>query len=541
MISTLLTSAGSAGTSLRVLARAGVLRPYSPVVLARLAKVLKDWGTGPAGGFASLAVRAPDDIGVVDELGELTWGQLHRRSNALARALRERGIGEGDAVAVMCRNHRFFLDATCAAAKLGADALYLNTAFAGPQLVEVLGRDRPAAIMHDQEFLDLLGEADVQRRVVAWVDDERDLPDGADTVERLVAAHDSSDLEPPARHGRTVILTSGTTGAPKGAPRSEAGVDAAVALLSAMPLRRGWRCHVAAPLFHTWGFAHMALAMLLGSTLVLRRRFEPEEALRTIAEERCESVAVVPVMLQRILALPDEVLDAHDLSRVEVVASSGSALPGDLALTWMDRFGDNLYSTYGSTEVAYAAVAGPADLRAAPSTAGRAPYATVLKVLDETGAEVPAGQAGRIFVGNTLLFEGYTGGGSKEVVDGLMATGDMGRIGDDGRLYVEGRGDDMIVSGGENVFPQEVEDCIARHDDVAEVAAVGVDDDDYGQRLRAFVVVRDGARLDQEDVQGWVKQHLARYKVPREVVFLDELPRNATGKVLKRDLRGEDA
>ncbi|WP_341231270.1 AMP-binding protein, partial [Nocardioides salarius] len=155
MISTLLTSAGTVGTSLRVLTRAGVLRPYSPVVLARLAKVLKDWGTGPAGGFASLAVRAPGEVGVVDELGELTWAQLHARSNALARALRGRGIGEGDAVAVMCRNHRFFLDVTCAAAKLGADALYLNTAFAGPQLVEVLGRDRPAALVHDQEFPDL--------------------------------------------------------------------------------------------------------------------------------------------------------------------------------------------------------------------------------------------------------------------------------------------------------------------------------------------------------------------------------------------------
>ncbi len=189
-------------------------------------------------------------------------------------------------------------------------------------------------------------------------------------------------------------------------------------------------------------------------------------------------------MLQRILALPAEVLDRYDLSRVEVVASSGSALPGELALTWMDRFGDNLYSTYGSTEVAYAAIAGPRDLREAPSTAGRPPYATVVRILDDQGRPVPDGEPGRIFVGNGLLFEGYTGGGSKEVVDGLMSTGDVGRFREDGRLYVR----------------------------------------------------REGSSLDEEGVKGWVKENLARYKVPREVVFLDELPRNATGKVLKREL-----
>ena len=308
-----------------------------------------------------------------------------------------------------------------------------------------------------------------------------------------------------------------------------------------MPLRHQWRTHVAAPLFHTWGFGHMALAMLLGSTLVLRRTFDPEECLKLVERERCETIVVIPVMLQRILALPDEVLDRYDLSRVEVVASSGSAIPGDLALRWMDRFGDNLYSTYGSTEVAYAAIAGPRDLRESPSTAGHPPYATVVRILDEDGTEAPQGTSGRIFVGNGLLFEGYTGGGSKEVVDGLMATGDVGRIGDDGRLYVEGRDDEMIVSGGENVFPKEVEDCIARHDAVGECAAVGVDDDDYGQRLRAFVVVSEGASLEEDDVKAWVKQNLARYKVPRDVVFLDELPRNATGKVLKRELARDDA
>ena len=533
MLTKLKTGAVAAATSLKVLGGAGIIRPYSPVTLVRLGRTIKDWGTGPAGGFTSLAVRSPDGIGLVDELGSLTFGEMHARSNSLARALRALGVGEGDGVAILCRNHRGFIDASIATAKIGADSLYLNTAFAKPQLMEVLARDAVKVLVYDEEFAGLVESADVEVKVLAWTDEEP--ADGVRTLESLIESHDSRDLTPPSKHGRTVILTSGTTGTPKGAPRSEAGIEAAVSLLGSMPLRYGWRTHIAAPLFHTWGFAHFALSMLLGSTMVLRRRFDPEGCLEVVTQEKCESIVVIPVMLQRMLALPQHRKDAYDLSLVEVVASSGSALPGDLALTWMDQFGDNLYSTYGSTEVAYAAIAGPSDLRAAPGTAGRPPYATVVKILDADGAEVPSGGSGRIFVGNGLLFEGYTGGGHKEIIDGLMSSGDVGRFGADGRLYIEGRDDEMIVSGGENVFPKEVEDCLARHEAVGEVAAIGVLDDDFGKRLRAFVVLTDTSTTE-DDLKAWVKDNLARYKVPREIVFVDELPRNATGKVLKREL-----
>jgi acyl-CoA synthetase (AMP-forming)/AMP-acid ligase II len=530
----------SMGTSARVLGASGIVRPISPATLARVGKVIKDWGTGPAGGFMAMAAREPDRVGLVDELGELTWSELHHRSNALARALAERGVGEGDSVAVMCRNHRGFVDACVATAKLGADILLLNTAFAGPQLVDVLEREGPQVVIHDEEFTGLLSTADIRTRVLGWVDSAA-AHEREESIDDLVTSYDDSDLEAPERHARIVILTSGTTGTPKGAPRSEAGIGAAVSLLSRMPLRYGWRTHIAAPLFHTWGFAHLALSMLLGSTVVLRRTFDPEGCLATVRDERCDSLVVIPVMLQRMLALDEEVLDGYRLPTLKVTAASGSSLHGDLALEWMDDFGDNLYNIYGSTEVAYASIATPVDLREAPTSAGKPPWATVVKILDEEGREVPTGEAGRIFVGNGMLFEGYTGGGdeAKEVIDGLMSTGDVGRFDDDGRLYVEGRDDEMIVSGGENVFPQEVEHCLSRHESVVEVAAVGVEDEQFGKRLRAFVVVRD-PRPSEDDLKDWVKQNLARYKVPREIVFLDELPRNATGKILKRELTEHD-
>ncbi len=520
-------------TTLRVMSSAGVIRPYPPGVLVSLARTLRDWGLGPAGGFTSVALRFPDRPAIVDELGELTWRQVHERSNAVAHGLRDLGVREGDSVAILCRNHRGFVEATLGAAKLGADLLYLNTAFAAPQLGEVCEREQPAAIIYDEEFAGLVDAAGIDvRQVRAWQESATDLP----TLEGLVESGATADLIPPGHHSRSVILTSGTTGTPKGAPRSDASFDAGVALLSRLPLRAGWRTHVAAPLFHTWGWAHMALAMLLGSTLVLRRKFDPEGALRAVTEDRCDSFIVIPVMLQRIMQLPEETLRAYDLSHVKAVAASGSALPGDLGTDWMDHFGDTLYNIYGSTEVAWATIAQPQDLRDAPGTAGRPPHATVVKVYDAHGNELGPGEEGRIFVGNSMLFEGYTGGGSKDTLHGLMATGDVGRFDEAGHLFVEGRDDEMIVSGGENVFPKEVEDCLHRHTAVEDVAAIGVEDEEFGKRLRAFVVLTSPDAADEEELKAHVKSNLARYKVPREIVFIDELPRNATGKILKREL-----
>ncbi|KRB73333.1 acyl-CoA synthetase [Nocardioides sp. Root190] len=531
-----------AGTSLKILTESGIVRPYSPVVLGGMVNALRRWSTTPAGGFKTIALRTPHHTALIDERGSLTFGELQARTNALAIGLRARGVKAGDGVAVMCRNHRGFIEASIAISKLGADVLYLNTAFAGPQLVDVLEREKPRVVVHDEEFSALLASADIADRVLGWTDGEA----GPDSIEGIIAAQvaagRTADLAPPSQKGRTIILTSGTTGTPKGAPRPQGGLPAAISLLSRMPLRSGWKCHVAAPLFHTWGFAHYQLAMMLGTTLVLTRKFDPEDALRILRDEDCDSFAVIPVMLQRILALPEETLDRYPLPHLKAVASSGSALPGDLPTQWMDRYGENLYSIYGSTEVAWASIAAPRDLREAPGCAGRLPHQTVVRILDADGREVPTGQSGRIFVGNSLQIEGYTGGGGKEMIDGLMSSGDVGRFDAEGRLYVEGRDDEMIVSGGENVFPKEVEDCIATHERVAEVAAIGVDDDDFGKRLKAFVVrVPDGEPVTADEIKELVKTNLARFKVPREIIFLDELPRNATGKVLKRELASHES
>jgi acyl-CoA synthetase (AMP-forming)/AMP-acid ligase II len=525
--------------SLKVLVDAGVVRPMRPDRLLAILQTLVHWGRSPAAGSISLANRYPDETAIIDELGTLTYSELHMRTNALAHSLSDMGIVEGDGVAIMCRNHRGFIEATVAVSKLGADALYLNTAFAGPQLAEVVARERPKAIVYDEEFGELLTDAARRRkRIVAWHDSDRL---AEPSIDGLIADGDSDDVVPPEREGRAVILTSGTTGSPKGASRGNPqSLDPVVSLLSRIPLRTRQVTHIAAPLFHSWGFAHFSLGLILGSTFVLRRKFDPQATLEALARWRCDSLVVVPVMMQRIMELPAQTRAMYDTSSLKAVVASGSALPGDLALEWMDAFGDTLYNLYGSTEVAWASIATPADMRAAPGTAGRPPRGTVVKLYDERGAEVEPGRTGRIFVGNEMLFEGYTGGGSKDLIDGLMATGDVGRFDDEGRLFVEGRDDEMIVSGGENVFPKEVEDTLSRHPAVADAAAIGVEDTTFGQRLRAFVVLEKGKRASEDDLKEHVMRNLARYKVPREILFLDELPRNATGKVLKRELKELD-
>jgi fatty-acyl-CoA synthase len=524
----------------RVLRRAGIVGPMRPDKALRVGSTFLRWGASPATGVAVASIEHPHEIAILDERGSLTWQRLHQRSNALAHSFEALGIGPGDGIGVMARNHRGFLETTLAAAKLGASALYLNTMFAGPQLVEVMKREGPKALVYDEEFEELLaGVEPGVERIVAWHDGAS--PAGAVTVEQLIAQGDPSDLAPPVDKPRFVILTSGTTGTPKGAQRSSPdGLMTLASLLDMIPYRSGSTMMIAAPLFHSWGFLHFVVSLPTNSTMVLRRRFDPEETLKAIEGTRADVLAVVPVMIQRILGLPDEVLGRYRLPTLKIAALSGSALPGELATLWMDRFGDNIYNLYGSTEVSFATIATPADLRAAPGTAGRPPRGTTVRLFDEAGEEVPQGAVGRIFVGNDMKMEGYTGGGNKEAIDGLLSSGDVGHFDPDGRLFVDGRDDEMIVSGGENVFPREVEDLLADLDGVAEAAVIGVDDEKFGQRLKAFVVLEDGAALTEADLGAHVKANLASYKTPREVEFLDELPRNATGKVLKRELRARE-
>lgn len=536
-----------------VLTRSGLLGPIRPDRLIGMVGALWGESVSATTAITVAAKRTPDRVAIVDERGTLTWGELSARADALAVGLAALPGGSPKTVAIMCRNHRGLVEAIVAAGRLGSTTLLLNTGFAGPQLREVLAREDVDLLVHDEEFTELLGSADQTgdtqlRRVVGWIDGDSDSDgdgdggaDGSDpagpTVDGLIERNRGNRPGPAPRPPRLVLLTSGTTGTPKGARLSaKTDFSALVYLLDRIPWRTGETVVVAAPIFHAWGFGQLLIAATMSCTVVMRRRFDPEATLNLVATHRATGLGLVPVMLERITDLPPAVLNRYDLSTLRFATASGSRMRPDAVTTFMDLFGDVVYNSYNATEAGLITTAVPADLRIAADTSGRPVEGTEIRILDGEHRELPRGEVGRVFVRNNSQFDGYTNGQTKAFHDGFMCTGDLGRYEDSGLLFVVGREDDMIVSGGENVYPQEVEDTLAGHDSVLEASVVGVDDPKFGQRLAAFVVLRPGAEVTPDALKKHVRDTLAGYKVPRSVTVLDELPRGTTGKILKREL-----
>jgi acyl-CoA synthetase (AMP-forming)/AMP-acid ligase II len=560
--------------ALRALVRAGALRPLPPARLRQAARAARTLGMGAAGGVAISAARDPEGIAIHDERGSISFAQLDARAARIAAGLRaEQGVGPGRALGVMCRNHRGFVEAMLTASRLGADLLLLNTDFPGPQLAQALAGQGIGAIVHDEEFAAVLDLAGYDgERVLAWQDAAApaggaaagrardsvadrpprsarppagDAPGAASAASARALTLDAlADLgapppPPPASPGRLVILSSGTTGPPKGAPRepsASAALGPLTTLLEQLRPRAGDPILIGPPAFHGFGLAFLGMALFIGAPVVLRRRFDAATALDDIARHRVTHMVGVPVMLQRILDVHRADPARHDVSSLRAVGSAAAPLAPQLAHDFMDAFGELLFNLYGSTETGFASIAGPADLRAAPGTVGRAPRGITLAVLDEQRRSAAPGVTGHVFVGSGLVFDGYSGGGSREVVGGLMSTGDLGHLDAAGRLFIDGREDDMIVSGGENVFPQEVADALIAHPAVADAACVGVPDEQFGQRLRAYVVAADGAAPSPDDLLAHLRATIARYKLPREIQLIDEIPRNPTGKVQRSRL-----
>ncbi|MBW0012172.1 long-chain-fatty-acid--CoA ligase FadD2 [Mycobacterium sp.] len=525
----------------RKIFEAGAFRLEPPLNYAATANDIYKWGE--FGMLPSLnARRHPDRLACIDEEGEFTYRELDEAAHAVANGLLEMGVKGGDGVAILARNTRWFLIANYGAARVGARIILLNSEFSAPQVCEVSEREGAKLIIYDDEYAKAVSKAkpELGKLRALGTNPDADEPSGSkdETLADLIERSSKETAPKATKHASIIILTSGTTGTPKGANRSTPPTLAPVGgILSHVPFKAGEVTSLPAPMFHALGYLHGTLAMFLGSTLVLRRKFKPPLVLEDIEKHKVTAMVVVPVMLARILDAIEKMDKKPDLSSLKIVFVSGSALGSELAERALKDLGPVIYNMYGSTEIAFATIAEPKHLEFNSSTVGPVVKGVKVKIFDDNAKELPQGEVGRIFVGNAFPFEGYTGGGKKQIIDGMLSSGDVGYFDEHGLLYISGRDDEMIVSGGENVFPAEVEDLINGHPDVVEATAIGVEDKEWGHRLRAFVVKKEDADVDEDTIKHYVRDHLARYKVPREVIFLDELPRNPTGKILKRELR----
>ncbi|MRH88013.1 AMP-binding protein [Nocardia sp. SYP-A9097] len=532
-----ITHGAEALRGLKTLRDKGITDPRQPIETLRTIRESQIFGP-PATALRHAARVWPDRAGLADERGELTYRELDEQSNAVARGLQRLGVTPGTVIGLLARDHRGLILAMVAAGKLGARVALMNTGFAKPQFAQVCERENVKVVLHDSEFLGLLDALPAELpRVLTWLDDDTEIPSGTATLDTLIATNAKAPLPAPKKPGGVVILTSGTTGLPKGAPRDKASPLATVQMIDRIDFPAQGTMVIVSPIFHSTGLATWLVGTGLGNKVVMARRFDAERTLALIAEHRADMLIAVPTMLHRMVELDKEIRDKYDISTLRGIVIAGSALSPELSIRSAEVFGPVLYNLYGSTECAIATVARPEDLAIAPGTAGRSPTTCEVVLFDDDGRRIRAENVtGRIFIRSGAPFKGYTDGRHKQIIDGYMSSGDVGHFDDRGLLFVDGRDDDMIVSGGENVFPQEVENLLLERPDVFDAAVVGVDDVEFGKRLRAFIVPEPGQTPDPAEIKAYIKGNLARYKVPRDVFFLDELPRNATGKLLRRVL-----
>jgi acyl-CoA synthetase (AMP-forming)/AMP-acid ligase II len=492
------------------------------------------------------AANSPHRAAVVDaQTGRtMSFSELDRAIDQAVGLLGALGVRRGESVLIMVKNCPELLVLQMAASRLGAAAVavsWRSTAGELSYLLENSGArvlffssDRDEAVRGCPAF----AQAGGSPRAVAV---GGDVPGFVGFDELLSAAPPTASFESESGEASLVIYTSGTTGKPKGAVRrfDRRATLPILGFLTETPFRVGQRHLVVCPLYHATAFAFVGLSFVLGNTVVLLD-FEPQAFLDALERHRIHHAAVVPTQLYRTLELGLGAIRARDTSSLLAFFSGGAPLSGALASRVMDAFGDKLFNFYGATETGLVTLAKPHDLRVAPGTIGRELAGNAVRLLDEEGRDVPLGEVGELYVKSGNLVAGYHANDAataEATREGFFSVGDLARRDARGYLFIEGRKRDMIISGGVNVYPREIEAVLALHPQVGDAAVVGVPDPEWGERVHAFVEARAGASIDLASLRSHCRERLAGPKRPREFTVVDSLPRNPTGKILKRELR----
>ncbi len=538
---------GRVRTGARVARQSGMLFTWTRPGLRKAVGALATGARNPSLIFQLHAANSPDKPAIVWRDRTLTFAQLDDRMNRAASGLQRRGFRRNTSVVIMMRNRPEFLEVQSGASRLGSAAVSVSWRSTAAELVYLANHCGAKAIVFEADLWPVVEAARKELTGIAardYIAVGGGVP-GCSRYEEDLLSGASGPLEVDAdveEEAAVVIYTSGTTGKPKGAVRKfpKDALHAALQFLAETPMRVDDVHLVTCPLYHSTAFGFLAMSGILGATCVIMDEFKPEAFLQHVERHRVTTTAVVPTMLHRVLSLGPGVLDRYDTRSLRAVFSGGAPLPGPLAIEFMDRFGDVLFNFYGATETGLVTLAKPDDLRQASGTIGKAIPGNEIRLLDDVGHEVATGDVGELYARNKMLVAGYHDDPSSthaSMRDGFFSVGDLARRDRDGRFFIEGRKRDMIISGGVNVYPAEVEAALEAHPEVAEAAVVGVEDPEWGERVRAFVVRRPGASVDEAGLKLWCRERLAGPKVPRDYLFLEGLPRNPTGKVLKRELR----
>ncbi len=540
---------GWAGLVAKVLLHSGTAATMRPAGAVVGAKLLAQGRAGMSTIFRVRAANEPHETAFVFEGRRSTFGEVDRRIDRLASGLRRRGIGRKSAVALVLHNRPEFFEIEAAMSRLGGAAVSVSWRSTVHELTYLLQHSGARAVFFEHDLADTVAEA---ARACPELRADNLFAVGGNA--RPHATYDSLLARWPDRvddgdDSAVVIYTSGTTGRPKGAVRrfGTGQVLGFMAFLERVSLRRGDVHLCVCPLYHSTGLGFASMSLMMGGSVVIERDFNPERFLATVARERVTTTALVPTMLHRLVALDDDTLAKANTASLRVMLCGGAQLPATAAARALDRFGPVLYNFYGATETGLVTTATPEDLRALPGTIGRALHGVSIRLLDGEGRAVGVGEVGELYARNRMLVAGYhndDGATNDSMREGYFSVGDLATVDADGRYMIVGRRRDMVISGGTNVYPAEVEAVLDAHPEVSQAAVIGVPDAEWGERLRGFVVLRGGlpddARACAVELRAWCRDRLSGPKVPREWVFVEGLPANPTGKILKRELAAWD-
>ncbi len=499
-------------------------------------------------GAPANAKMFPDRTAVVFGDVRYTWTDWNGRINQLANALRGLGIGRGDKLAVMLHNCHQFLEVSSAAIKIGAVMVPLNYRLRGREIEYIVNNSDARAVISGDEFVPEIASVIDQLTGVThggYIAVGGHAGDSRFTdYEALIAKQptgEPADQPPPGMN--SMIYTSGTTGRPKGVFRP-GGVDPSLlfAIVGGFGLQMGSEVHIVpAPLYHSAPTLGSVLTIVLGGTLVIMEKFDPEEFLALIDREKVTSSFVVPTIVKRVLALPDEVKRRYDVSSLHSLIVGAAPFPLETKRAAVEYFGNCIYEYYGSTDAGLNTILPPSEQTKRPASCGKVLDGNEIVILDDEGKKLAPGEVGNIYITNSLVktMQYYKDPEKTKAAfrGDYMTVGDMGYLDEEGFLYIVDRKTDMVISGGVNIYPAEIEEVIHEHPAVLDVAVIGVPNEEWGEELKAVVQLKPGVRASADDIIDFCRSRVADYKRPRTVDFVAEVPRNPSGKLLKREIR----